>query len=140
MIANPKWFSPRKYSGWGLTPNCWQGWAYLAAAILPIIFISNLNLPGNLPTILMFVWTAVIAVDFIDIMVRTPRDERDTIHEALAERNAMWFMVTALAAGVIYQSSVSTANGTISIDPVILIALFGALAVKAATHWYLRDK
>ena len=108
--------------------------------ILPVMLINFLHLPGQLPTIFLIVWSGVFALDFIDIMVHLKRDERETIHEAIAERNAMWFMVIALATGLAYQSAVSAATNSNQVDPVIIIALVGSLAIKAATHIYLRDK
>ena len=42
MIAKPEWFNQRKYSGWGVTPRSWQGWAYTLAIIVPAG-----DLPGN---------------------------------------------------------------------------------------------
>jgi len=140
MIADPKWFSPRKYGGWGATPNCWQGWAYIGLVILPFIIIPLLHLPGFWSTGLMIVWAIIFSFDLIHIMLNLKKDERDTIHEALAERNAMWFMVTILALGFAYQTAAGIINGVNQIDPIIIVAIFGALIVKAATHWYLRDK
>ncbi|HBP51445.1 MAG: hypothetical protein US68_C0003G0010 [Candidatus Shapirobacteria bacterium GW2011_GWE1_38_10] len=140
MIANPKWFSPRKYSGWGLTPNCWQGWAYIALIALPIIVISNLSLPASWSTIFIFIWATIFSLDFIHIFINMKKDERDIAHEAIAERNAMWFIVTALALGIAYQASISVVKNSYQVDPVILIALIGATIVKAITNFYLRNK
>lgn len=140
MIANPKWFNQRKYSGWGLTPNCWQGWLYMAIVISPLIILSNISLPGQWSTILMFVWALIFIADFIDIFRKIKKDERDLAHEAIAERNAMWFMIAALVIGIGYQTAIGIINKTNQIDPIILIALFGSMAVKAVTHFYLRNK
>ncbi len=140
MFASPKWFSPRKYSGWGLTPNCWQGWAYIAIIAAPIIILSNLSLPGNWNTYLSVGWSLIFVVDFIDIFTKVKRDERDIAHEAIAERNAMWFVITSLAVGIAYQTSMGIIDQTNQVDPVILVALFGGLFVKAVTNFYLRDK
>ncbi|MFA6007362.1 MAG: hypothetical protein WC784_01810 [Candidatus Shapirobacteria bacterium] len=140
MIGNPKWFSVRKYGGWGLTPNCWQGWAYIAAIALPMIIISNLSLSGMWPVALMIVWALIFSIDFIDIFLKIRKDERDIAHEAIAERNAMWFMVVSLAAGVAYQTATSAIKNSLQIDPVIIVALLGATLVKAITNFYLRNK
>jgi hypothetical protein len=140
MIGNPKWFSPRKYSGWGLTPNCWQGWAYIALIALPVIIVSNLSLPGSWSTIIMLAWALIFSVDFIHIFINIKKDERDIAHEAIAERNAMWFIVSALAIGIGYQASLSVVKDSYQVDPVILIALFGGVLVKAITNFYLRNK
>lgn len=140
MIGNPKWFNQRKYTGWGLTPNCWQGWLYIAIAVTPLIILSNLSLPDTLSPILMGVWAILFIVDFIDIFRKIKKDERDTVHEAIAERNAMWFMIIALAVGVAFQVGQSVVAQKQEVDPVILIALIGAVVTKAITHFYLRNK
>lgn len=140
MIANPKWFSPRKYGGWGLTPNCWQGWAYIGLIAIPLFIINQLNLPGFWGVGVMLGWSLIFTVDLISVMSRLKKDEREVLHEALAERNAMWFMVSALGIGIAFQVASGIIKNTNEIDPVILVALFGALAVKGLTHWYLRDK
>lgn len=140
MIGNPKWFNPRKYSGWGLTPNSWQGWAYIGLIALPLIFVNQLPINEQFKTGFFFVWGLFFAIDFIDIMRKIKRDERDKMHEALAERNAMWFMIAALVVGVAFQSGKSAITGNVEIDPIILIALFGAMITKAITHFYLRNK
>ena len=140
MFANPKWFSPRKYSGWGLTPNCWQGWLYIVIIALPIIIISKLSLPGFWSTGLMIGWALIFSIDFIDIFSKVKRDQRDLAHEALAERNAMWFVILVLAVGLAYQSASGLVKNVNQVDPIILIALFGGLLVKAVTNFYLRNK
>lgn len=140
MLAKPEWFSPRKYGGWGISPNCWQGWAYIAVVAAPIIVIPYLQLPGMTGSWLMGVWSVIFAADVIDIMVRMKKDEREMMHEAIAERNAMWFMVAILAAGVAWQVASGVVKNTNEVDPVILVALIGATLVKALTHWYLREK
>ncbi|MBI2464508.1 hypothetical protein HYV64_00025 [Candidatus Shapirobacteria bacterium] len=140
MIGNPVWFSPRKYSGWGMTPNCWQGWLYIAFIALPIAILGQFTLPGNWSTYLMFAWSSIFVIDFIDIFSKMKRDERDIAHEALAERNAMWFVITTLAFSLAYQAAAGVVKGVNQVDPIILIALFGALFVKAVTNFYLRDK
>ncbi|MFA5894980.1 MAG: hypothetical protein WC851_04345 [Candidatus Shapirobacteria bacterium] len=140
MIGSPKWFSPRKYSGWGLTPNCWQGWAYIGLIALPIALLGNITLPGNWSVYLMVAWSLIFSLDFIDIFTKMKRDERDIAHEAIAERNAMWFVIATLGFGLAYQAGVGAVKGINQVDPIILIALFGGLFVKALTNFYLRDK
>ena len=141
MLGKPEWFDIRKYGGWGLTPKSWQGWAYILAIVLPLGLASILPIADNIKTGLMLGWAILFSVDFIDIMIHLKKDERDSIHEALAERNAMWFMVTVLALGAAYQAGRNAVMGIEEmIDPIILIALFGAMIVKGLTHWYLKDK
>lgn len=141
MIGKPQWFKPRKYSGWGIFPKTWQGWAYMAAVILPMFVIQALPFwSEKTRLILLFVWAATVFIDVFDIMIRMPRDEREKIHEAIAERNALWFIVIILAVGVAYRAAAGVVMNKIDIDPVIIAALFGGLAVKAITNIYLDRK
>jgi hypothetical protein len=131
MIANPKWFNLRKYTGWGLTPNCWQGWAYIFAYIFPIVFISNLSINQNYKNIFSFTLIGILIIDVLHIMTKIPKDERERLHEAIADRNALWFLLF----GLIVWAFINQIT-----DPVLIGILLGATAVKAATQIYLRDK
>ncbi|MDO8560188.1 MAG: hypothetical protein Q7S23_04130 [bacterium] len=141
MFGHPAWFQRRKYGGWGLTPKTWQGWVYLAVVIAPMFIIQSLpGVAANARLTLLLVWGALITVDLADIMVRMPRDERERLHEALAERNAVWAMVAVLAAGVGYQVAAGIVRGLVQIDPVIIAALVGGVAAKAFTNLYLERR
>jgi len=131
MIGNPKWFNVRKYSGWGLTPNCWQGWAYIIAFIIPLIIISNLNTDLNFKNILNIVIVAVLLIDTLHMMSQIKQDERERLHEAIADRNALWFLLFGLIAWIFIRQIV---------DPFFIGILLGATAIKALTQIYLRDK
>jgi divalent metal cation (Fe/Co/Zn/Cd) transporter len=140
MLAKTEWFNSRKFGGWGLTPKSWQGWVYMLVLTAPMALIPYLPIEQRWKTPLMLGWGAVVVIDIMGIMYRIKKDEREMIHEAIAERNAMWFMVTVLGIGVAYQAMMSVTTGTNQVDPVIIIALAGATIVKAISHWWLRDK
>lgn len=131
MFANPKWFSPRKYTGWGLTPNCWQGWAYIFAFIIPVIFISNLNIDPNLKNIISLIITGVLVLDVLHTMTLIQKDERERLHEAIADRNALWFLLFGFIAWAFIKQIT---------DPIFIGILLGATVTKALTQIYLRDK
>jgi len=131
MIANPKWFNLRKYSGWGLTPNCWQGWAYTITFVIPIAIISNLNIDPNLKNTLILIITGVLIIDVLHTMTKIEKDERERLHEAIADRNALWFLLFGL---------IAWAFVTQKFDSYFIGILLGATAVKAITQIYLRDK
>jgi hypothetical protein len=131
MIANPKWFNLRKYTGWGLTPNCPQGWAYIFVFIIPVIIINSLSLDQNLKNILSFTLIGILVIDVLHIMTQIPRDERERLHEAIADRNALWFLLFGFIAWAFYKQN---------FDPILVGILLGATAIKAATQIYLRDK
>jgi len=140
MIANPNWFSQRKYGGWGLTPNSWQGWAYIIAVITPVALVDKIQIANSIKTPFILIWSTIFAIDLIHTMTRVKKDERDIAHEAIAERNAMWFMVTALVIGLGYQTASGIIRNSIDIDPVIIVSLLGAATVKSISHWYLRNR
>ncbi len=141
MIGKPTWFARRKYSGWGFVPRTWQGWVYIAALILPIVAFQSIPYWSTTTRIAVTaVWFVLFGIDAIDIMIHLKKDEREVMHEAIAERNVAWFMVIVLAAGIAYQSARSAASGSVSIDPWMVIALVGGLLVKIATNLYMEHK
>lgn len=131
MIANPKWFSPRKYTGWGLTPNCWQGWVYTLSFVLLVSLISYLPINQVLKNIIIGLIVGIFIIDVFHIMFLQQKDERERLHEALADRNALLFMLAALIVYFFVKQI---------FDPWLLVTLLGATLVKALTHFYLRDK
>ena len=95
---------------------------------------------GEAKLIALMVFGVVFSIDAVHIMIRMKKDERERLHEAIAERNAMWAMITVLCIGIAYQAAQSAVLGAVKVDPVVIIALFAALAVKAATNFYLDRK
>lgn len=141
MIGKPQWFTRRKYFGWGVWPKTWQGWLYIAVCLLIFAFIQLVpQLPEQTRIVATFVLIIIIGADVVDVMIRMRRDERERLHEAVAERNAMWAMIIVLAAGVAYEVARSTVLQRFVIDPVIIVALVAGLAVKAASNIYLDRK
>lgn len=141
MIGNPDWFQRRKYGGWGIRPKTWQGWVYIiifVAIIFGIQYLPFLNtMQRTIGTIFLCL---VLIIDTIDIMRKLKMDEREKIHEALAERNALYGIIAVLAIGVAYQAGSSVIKGTIEIDWIIVAALFAGLIIKAITNIYLDRK
>ncbi len=141
MLGKPEWFQRRKYGGWGITPKTWQGWIYIAVLILPFIIFQSLPYwDNNTRFIVTLIWMAILIVDVIDIMIHLKRDEREKMHEAIAERNAAWFMSIILALGLAYYAIVNGLNGKIFIEPFIAIALFGGVIIKSITNYKLGKK
>lgn len=144
MLGNPKWFKRRKYSGWGLTPATWQGWAYigiLLSSIFSVFIVTTwlkLQTPYQIGILLCVL--AFILMDSLDIVIRMDKDERETTHEAFAERNAAWVMVMILGVGIVFQSTVSLLQGTLHVDPFMVTALLGGVIAKGISNWYYIDK
>jgi len=137
MIGRQEWFKRRKYGGWGLFPATWQGWVYIAVAIGILFVFQLLPLNDNARLVGTITWAVILAIDTIDIMIRMKRDERETKHEAIAERNALWAVMIVLCVGIAYQAASSTVIGKFTVDPIIIIALVAALIVKAISNIYL---
>ena len=144
MLGNPRWFKRRKYTGWGLTPNCWQGWLYIACFLSSILIVycigKWLGLSTKYQLIIMGIFLIFLIVDSLDIALKIDKDERETKHETIAERNVSWYMSFVLTLDILYQAITSALKGSLFIDPFIIAAIFGGIIVKAATNWYLIDK
>lgn len=141
MIGKPEWFKQRKYTGWGITPKTKEGYIYIAAMMgVLLLFLAIPPLDTRTRIVGTIIWLLVIGIDSIDIMIRLKKDERSHMHEAIAERNAAWYMVIVLALGIAYQGITSGLQQRLYVDPILVIALFGGLAVKAVSNIYLDKK
>lgn len=70
-------------------------------------------------------------------MIRMKKDERERIQEAIAERNASWFMMLILVVGILIKIVISLyTTNTISIDPILLVAILGGAIVKFISFKY----
>lgn len=140
VIAKPQWFVRRKYGGWGLMPKTWQGWIY--SLIMIIIVLGLVNAPLDMKYKIVIILAAAIFF-FIDIgsaMIRL-KDEREKIHEAVAERNALWAVLLVLVIGISYQAAESAVKGNYSsMDWFLVAAVFVALVVKAVSNIWLDRK
>lgn len=141
VITKPEWFGPRKYTGWGVTPKTWQGWVYIAVVIIPFIIFQSLPLWDTTTRLIVTIaWILFLLIDIFDVMFRMKKDERQKIHEALAERNALWAMMIVLVIAIVYQVINSALQKTFELNWFILAALFAGLIVKAISNIYLDKK
>ncbi len=141
MIGNPNWFETRKYSGWGLKPRTWQGWLYICILATPLIMLQLIpTIESKIRLSFTAIWLLFILIETIDIMIRIKRDERELLHEALAERNATLFITLFLALALLYQVVQSALTGQMLLDPFLALALLGGTLIKLFSHLYLKDK
>lgn len=141
MIGNPKWFTRRKYGGWGIHPKTWQGWIYLIAIILPLIVFQSIPIWDNMTRIVVTViWIVLIFIDVIHIMFNLDKDELEERIEAISERNAAWTMSFILALGIVYQVTISAINKEFMIDYFLIAALIFGLGAKAFSNIYYERK
>ncbi|MEK6945452.1 MAG: hypothetical protein AABW63_01530 [Nanoarchaeota archaeon] len=138
MIGKPEWFARRKYSGWGLFPKTWQGWLYtvvLVALTMAIVYIPFSDMKVRIGVLV--VWGIILLVEVGSIMIKI-RDEREKMHEAIAERNALWAVILVLVVGVGYQVASSSVKNDFSVvDPFLIAAVVAALVVKAVSNIWL---
>lgn len=141
MLGRPEWFERRKYGGWGITPKNWKGWVYAFCMIVPYIVFQIMPFWDDITRLsVTALWIVLLLVDTLDIMIRLRMDEREMLHEAISERNAMWIMTVILIIGLVYQIIVSSIEKKIMIDWWIVIALTIGLIVKAFSNYYLERK
>ena len=141
MIGNTQWFARRKWGGWGLFPVTWQGFAYIGVFVALMLGTNYLPFSSQTNLVILGMIGVVLVLDTIDMMVHMKKDERDRIHEAFAERNALWAILLVLSIGLAYEAARSAVlSGVPSIDPVIIIALVAGIIAKAGTNYYLDHK
>ncbi len=140
MLGKTHWFKRRKYTGWGLVPSTWQGWLYIAAAVALIMLTQILPIEEKVRITLLFVLVFILILDVIDIMRKLPLDERERIHEAVAERNALYAILITLTGIIGWQAYLSALSGTAQLDPLIIAPLLTGVIAKAVTNLYLDRK
>lgn len=141
MIGKQEWFQRRKYLGWGIAPKTKEGWIYLFVFILLAIIIQFLPFGNIVKFVITSVLILVLLIDVIHIMLTMKKDERETKHEAIADRNALWVILLVLVAGILYQTVNSTLNGlTVEIDYFLIAALLVGVVMKCVTNIYLDKK
>ena len=141
MIGKSEWFTRRKYGGWGLYPTRWQGWAYLALVTVIIFATQFVSNDETVRMTLLAIVAIVLIADTVDILAHMKKDERETLHEALAERNALWAIIFVLVAGLAFEAARSAVlYQKPYVDPVIIIALVVGVIVKASSNIYLDRK
>ncbi len=92
----------------GLTPKSWKGWAYILISTIIIGCVSlalhKVDAPEKYQWSISIGLLVLFLLDIIDITRKIKKDERETLHEAFAERNVAWFMSATLSIGVLYQT------------------------------------
>lgn len=135
VIAKPEWFGRRKYTGWGVTPKTWQGWVYIVLVIGPIILFQSLPFwTPKIRIVVTILWLAFLLIDILDVMLRMKLDEREKIHEAISERNALWAIMTVLVVAIVYDVVSGALSQELKIDWFLVVALFAGVIVKAISN------
>lgn len=142
IIAKPEWFERRKYGGWGVGIKTWQGAVYLSLLFLSlfvIIIISYLFLKSIIAMFAFIgLWLLFLFVDLGPITWKLKRDEREIMHEAIAERNAAWGMMFVLVVGVLIELIYNIIiNRIVYVNPFIVIALIVGIVIKSITNYKL---
>jgi len=138
IIARPEWFTRRKYGGWGLGIKTWQGAAYIAAMFIALIVMLQLAGDSSQAKLVVTgIWMLFLLVDVFDIMWKLEKDERERMHEAIAERNAAWGMMIVLSIGVFIEALYNALNGRFYVNPFVIGALFVGVIIKSVTNYKL---
>ncbi len=140
IIARPEWFGRRKYGGWGVSIKTWQGALYLASIIMLILLIQPLPLEAIARLYVTGAWLLFVFIDMFDVMWKVQRDEREYIHEAIAERNAAWAMIPILVVGMFIELILSSLRGEPRVNPFIALALIAGVVAKSVTNYRLEKE
>lgn len=138
IIAKPEWFGIRKYTGWGVSIKTWQGAAYIAGMISLLIVIQLIpNLSTKSRLIITGIWMAFLLIDMADVTWKLKKDERERIHEAIAERNAAWGMMVVIVIGTLIELTYYALQQKIYVDPFLIGALIVGVIIKSVTNYKL---
>jgi hypothetical protein len=83
------------------------------------------------------VWMAFLLVDVFDIIWKLKKDERERIHEAIAERNAAWGMMVVIILGIFVEVMYNVMNNRFYINPFLVGALAVGVIIKSVTNYKL---
>lgn len=140
MIGNPKWFKRRKYGGWGLFPITWQGWVYTIVLVGITFLLVSLPVENSLKIGIVAIWAIFMLFEIGTIMLKI-KDEREKIHEAIAERNALWAIILVIVVAIGYQTASGVVKNDFSqVDPFLIAAVVIGLVVKAISNFWLERK
>jgi hypothetical protein len=135
MLARKEWFARRKYGGWGVTPKDWRGWLYIIIMIGALaIMHAFIDIPDEQRLFLTAGWVLFLLLDIAPIMVTVEKDERESMQEAISDRNAAWVMVFVLLAGFFYDIIQTSLDGTMKINWFIIGALIAGATAKTITE------
>ena len=138
IIAKPEWFKKTKYRGWDADIKTWQGAVYVAAVIIVFLVLAlNPFMDKMDKVVLIGIWALFFLIDLVDVLWKLKKDEREKIHEAIADRNAAWVMMIVLSLGFFVELIYSALQKSLYVDPFLLIALIAGIIVKIITEYKL---
>jgi len=140
MIGKAKWFTRRRYTGWGIMPKTWQGVIYFIVAIGIFYLIQKLPIADIFKILFTAVAAVVLLIDILSIMASIKLDEREAKIEAIAERNASWTMVATLAILALYFSVFPQDINSKDIIFILISPVAVGVVVKAASNFILDQK
>jgi len=143
MIGKAEWFTRRKYLGWGIHPKTWQGWVYLIVVILLFVIFQALPFwDFNTRLIITIVYLVILMLDVFHIMITMKKDEREKIHEAIEDRNALWVIIMVLVVGILYDLIKNAMNTAFmpQMNYFLIAALLAGAVMKTVTSIYLQKK
>jgi len=138
IIAKPEWFSRRKYGGWGVNIKTWQGAVYLICVLSILVLIQTLPFWNTTQRLIITGgWLTFLFLDLVDVMWKLKKDERERMHEAIAERNAAWGMMLVLVIGVLIELLYYGLHHKLYVDPFLIGALIIGVIIKAVRNYWL---
>lgn len=141
IIARPEWFKKTKYRGWDADIKTWQGAVYVAAVIIVFLVLALNPFMDKLDKVVLIgIWALFFLIDLVDILWKLKKDEREKIHEAIADRNAAWVMMIVLSLGFFVELIYSVLQKSLYVDPFLLIALIAGIMVKIITEYKLEKE
>jgi hypothetical protein len=140
MIAQAKWFSRRKYTGWGVSPSTWQGYVYILCIAAIAAVIQSIPVDATLKMVLTGILVAFICIDVLHVMASLKLDELEQKIEAIAERNAAWTMVSFSILSIVFVTTIGKELKGPEVAPVIIFPIIAGVIVKGITNYILERR
>lgn len=140
MIAKSEWFTRRKYTGWGLSPKSWQGYAYVIAIAALAASIQALPIVENTKIIFTIGLVVFILIDVLQVMASLHLDEREQKIEAISERNASWTMVASTVLVILYTGTIGRELKGIELMPILILPVITGVIAKGLSNYILENR
>ncbi len=140
MFGRPEWFKYRS-TGWGIAPDTWQGWTYLAVFAAVFIALMTFHVSESVRQILAGFLAALLVADSaaIWVLLGKHQDERTRLHQLIIERNCSFAAVLSVVAVIGYRIFHNRTD-TFLFDPLLLGVLGVMVLTKLISTIYLRFK
>lgn len=121
-------------------PKTWQGVLYILIIAALLAVIQSLPIDEVVKMVLSVGWAVFVLIDVLQVMASIKLDEREQKIEAIAERNAAWTMIAAIAVSILYVSTLGKELKGIDLMPVLIFPVAAGVIAKGISNFILERR